>query len=248
MFCDTHCHLFKQYYDDVLEVIDRAKKDNVNRMIVSGCDNISNLEILELIENDGIYGTLGIHPEVVDSYKEEDLKLIEENILNKKIVAVGEIGLDYHYTKENREKQIELFERQLKIAEKYNKPVVIHSRDATNDTIDILKKYKVKGVIHSFSGSLEMANIYVKMGFLLGINGVITFKNCRLKDVIKEIGINNIVLETDAPYLTPVPFRGKLNDPSKIILIGEFVREIKEIELEELAKITNENIKRVFDI
>ena len=141
-----------------------------------------------------------------------------------------------------------IFENQLKLAEKYHMPVVVHSREATEDTIELLKKYNVKGVIHSFSGSLEIANIYIKMGFLLGINGVITFKNCHLKDVINKIDVHNLVLETDSPYLTPVPYRGEKNDPSRILTIAEFVSQIKGISLEELALITNENIKRTFDI
>ena len=127
-------------------------------------------------------------------------------------------------------------------------PVVVHSREATLDTIQCLEKYKVKGVIHSFSGSLETAKIFIKMGFLLGINGVLTFKNCNLKEVIKELDLHTIVLETDSPYLAPVPFRGKQNDPSKVKTIAEFICELKGVSMEDLAKITNENIKRIFDI
>lgn len=248
MFCDTHCHLFKEYYDDISAIINLSKKNKVNRMIVSGCDKDSNKEIIELIQKEEIYGTIGIHPEEVEDYNEEDLKFIEEYLSDEKVIAIGEIGLDYHYGKENKDEQIKLFERQLALAEKYNMPVVVHSRDATKDTIASLKKFKVKGVIHSFSGSLETAQIYIKMGFLLGVNGVITFKNCNLKDVIKEIDLNNIVLETDSPYLTPVPFRGKKNDPGKIINIADFVCELKNISQEKLAEKTNENIKRIFDI
>ena len=129
-----------------------------------------------------------------------------------------------------------------------NKPVIIHSRDATLDTIETIKKYKVRGVIHSFSGSLETANIYLKLGFLLGVNGVITFKNCNLKEVIKEIPLEKIVLETDSPYLTPVPFRGERNDSSHINEIAEFVASLKGVSMEHLANITNENIHQVFDI
>src|SRR5699024_6836671 len=162
-------------------------------------------------------GALGIHPEYVENYTLDDIKFIEDNLNNPKIVAIGEIGLDYHYSKENKEEQIKLLELQLKLAEKYGVPVIIHSREATEDTINTLKKYKVRGVIHSFSGSLETAKIYIKMGYLLGINGVVTFKNCNLKDVLKEIPIENIVLETDSPYLTPVPFRGKQNNSSHIL-------------------------------
>lgn len=248
MFCDTHCHLFQEYYEDIDRVIKLSKENEVDRMIVAGCDDKSNREIMELIKKEEIYGTLGIHPEEVKKYTKEDLKYIEEHIKNEKIVAIGEIGLDYHYEKETREEQIELFEAQLSLAEKYHLPVVVHSREATLDTIQSLKKFKVNGVIHSFSGSLETAEIYIKMGFLLGVNGVITFKNCNLKDVIEKLDLHNIVLETDSPYLTPVPFRGKQNDPSKVSIIADFICDLKDITCEELAKITNENIKRVFDI
>lgn len=248
MFCDTHCHLYKEYYEDIDEIIKNAKENKVDRYIVDGCNSSSNKEVMALIKKDGIYGTLGIHPEELDGFKEEDLNFIENNINNPKIIAIGEIGLDYHYCKETKEEQIKLFEKQLSLAEKYNLPVVIHSREATEDTINCLKKYNVNGVIHSFSGSLETAKIYIKMGFVLGINGVITFKNCDLKNVIKEIDLDNIILETDSPYLTPVPYRGKQNDPSKIIDIARFVSELHNISLEELAKITNSNIKRIFDI
>ena len=195
-----------------------------------------------------MYGALGIHPESVLDYKKQDIDFIEKHLNDEKIVAIGEIGLDYHYGKENKEAQISLFEEQLKLAEKYNKPVIIHSRDATLDTIETIKKYKVRGVIHSFSGSLETANIYLKLGFLLGVNGVITFKNCNLKDVIKEIPLEKIVLETDSPYLTPVPFRGERNDSSHINEIAEFVASLKGVSMENLANITNENVHQVFDI
>ena len=249
MFTDTHCHIYKEYYENIEKVLKNAKKSNVNRMINNGCDKKSNEEVLELTKNyENIYGAIGIHPENIEEYKEEDLKWIEENLKQSKIIAIGEIGLDYHYTKENKTEQIKLLERQLKIAEQYHLPVIIHSREATEDTINTLKKYKVTGVIHSFSGSLETAKIYIKMGYLLGINGVITFKNSKLKDVIKEIPLESIVLETDSPYLTPEPFRGKKNEPARIKEIAEFICDLKGISLEDLATITNHNIKRIFDI
>lgn len=249
MFTDTHCHLYKEYYNDLDIILKQAESNNVNRYIVSGCNQKSNEEVIKLINNySNIYGTLGIHPEDVENYNEKDLYFIEKNLSNKKIIAIGEIGLDYYYTKENKEEQIKLFERQLAIAEKYNKPVVIHSREATQDTIDTLKKYKVKGVIHSFSGSLEVAKIYIKMGFLIGVNGVITFKNSKVKDVIKELGLENIILETDSPYLTPHPYRGTQNSPKYILNIAEFIADLYSVDLEKLAKITNDNISRIFDI
>lgn len=249
MFTDTHCHLYKEYFEDLDEVIKKINDNNVNRIINNGCDRKSNEEVLELLgKYDCMYGSLGIHPESADTYTEDDLHFIEEHINDLKVVAIGEIGLDYYWTKDNKEKQKELFEYQLKLAERVNKPVIIHSREATQDTIDILKKYNVRGVIHSFSGSYETACIYIKMGFLLGINGVITFKNCNLKDVVSKLDLTNILLETDSPYLTPVPYRGKRNDSSHIIDIAKFICELKGCSMEELAKETNGNISRCFDI
>ena len=248
MFVDTHCHLYRSYYEDLDDVIEQIKESEIYRVINNGCDKNSNIEVLELVgKYDLMYGALGIHPESVNEYTQEDLDYIEEHIKDKKIVAIGEIGLDYYWVKDNKDKQRELFEYQLKLAEKYNIPVIIHSREATQDTIDILKKYNVKGIIHSFSGSYEVAQIYIKMGFLLGINGVITFKNCNLKDVIEKIDVSNIVLETDSPYLTPVPNRGKRNDPTKVMDIAKFIADIKGITLEELSKEINGNLSKVFD-
>ena len=249
MFTDTHCHLFDEYYDNIEEVYEKIKNNNIYRVINNGIDDRTNKEIIDKISiYDWMYGTIGIHPEVVDEYKEDDLKFIENNIKTNKVIGIGEIGLDYHYSKENKDKQIELFEKQLQLAEKYDVPVIVHSRDATLDTIECLKKYNIKGIIHSFSGSYETACIYLKMGFLLGINGVITFKNCNLIDVIKKIGIDNIVLETDSPYLTPVPYRGKKNDPSHVIDIVNYLVNELGIDSNNISKITEGNIKRLFDI
>lgn len=249
MLTDSHCHLYKEYYNDIDNVLKLAKETGVSRVINNGCDNNTNKEVLNLIiKYDNMYGTLGIHPENVDDYNREDIEFIEQNLSNKKVVAIGEIGLDYHYTKENKDKQLELFENQLKLAEKYEMPVVIHSREATLDMLTTLKKYKVTGLIHSFSGSLETAKEYIKMGYLIGVNGVITFKNANIKDVIKEIPLESLVLETDSPYLTPEPFRGKQNNPSHILDIAHFVCKLKDISLEELTNITNKNLNRMFKI
>lgn len=248
MFTDTHCHIYKEYYDNIQDIINESKTNGVNRWINAGCNKKSNEEVIKLLEIPNMYGVIGIHPEDVLNYCNKDMEFIEKNINKAKILGIGEIGLDYYYTKDNKKEQIELFNKQLVIAEKYNKPVVIHSREATFDTIDNLKKYQVKGVIHSFNGSLETAKIYIKMGFLLGVNGVITFKNCNIKDVIKEVGLENIILETDSPYLTPHPYRGKQNSPKHIIDIANFVADLYNVSLEELENITNNNIKRIFDI
>ena len=247
MLIDTHCHLYKEYYGDIDNIIKLSKENNVMDYINNGCDAKSNIEVLKSVEKyPSVYGALGIHPEYFENYTLDDIKFIEDNLSNPKIVAIGEIGLDYHYSKENKNEQIKLLELQLELAEKYDIPVIIHSREATEDTINTLKKYNVKGVIHSFSGSLETARIYIKMGYLLGINGVITFKNCNLKDTLKEIPIENIVLETDSPYLTPVPFRGKQNNPSHILDIAKFIGEIYDLSLEEVAKVTTDNVKKLY--
>ena len=250
MFIDTHCHLYNEYYEEGIDSIyEKMKEASITRVINNGCDAKSNKEVIELLgKYSWMYGAIGIHPESADTYTEEDLKYVEEHINDPKVVAIGEIGLDYYWTKETRDKQKELFEYQLALAERVNKPVIIHSREATQDTIDILKKYKVKGVIHSFSGSYETACIYIKMGYLLGINGVITFKNCNLKDVVEKLDLENIVLETDSPYLTPVPYRGKRNDPSHVWEIAEYIANLKGVSIEELSKETNANIARCFDI
>lgn len=248
MFVDTHCHIFKSDYDNIDEVLNNASNNNVKYYINNGSDREYNKEVLELVKQyDNMYGALGIHPETVDDYSLDDIEFIKNNLSNEKIVAIGEIGLDYHYTKENKDEQIRLLEMQLSLAEEYNLPVIIHSRDATEDTINTLKKFNCRGTIHSFSGSIETAKIYIKMGYLLGVNGVITFKNCNIKDVIKEVGLDNIVLETDSPYLTPVPYRGMQNNPSHILDIAKFVSELYNVSLEELSYRTNENIKRMYE-
>ena len=245
MFCDTHCHVLSEYYDDIDEILKNAKEAGVSRVINAAYNLESCKEVMALVKKyPEMYGVVGLHPENI----EENFDYTIFDNLDKKIVGIGEIGLEYHYTKDNKDKQIEVFERQLDIAEKLNLPVVIHSREAAEDTLEILKRHHNFGVIHSYSGSLEMAREYIKLGFVLGINGVVTFKNCNLKDTLKNIDMNSIVLETDSPYLTPVPFRGTQNNPGKMMNTARFVAGIYGISLSELAEITNQNIKRIFDI
>ncbi len=252
MFTDTHCHLLKDEYENfenILNVIKNAKKFKVNRFINSGINNNSNIEILDYVKKiPEMYGVIGIHPSELKNLNKDDLLFLEKNINENKIIGIGEIGLDYHYEDIDKIKQKEIFEYQLKLAEKFQIPVVIHSRDATEDTIKILKKYNVKGIIHSFSGSIETAKIYIKMGYLLGVNGIVTFKNCKLKEVLTKISLENIVLETDSPYLTPEPFRGQKNEPKNIYNIALFLCDLYNITPQKLAKITNDNISRIFDI
>lgn len=249
MYIDTHCHFEKQYYDDFNKIINDAKDNGVEVLIACGCSKKANEEALNLTKSvKNVYTTIGYHPDQADIINKEDIDILEKQIVESKVVGIGEIGLDYHYDGYDKDKQFKLFESQLELAQKYNLPVVIHSRDAVQDTIDILKKYSVKGIIHSFSGSYEVAKIYLNMGFKLGINGVVTFKNCNLKDVLRKLRPEDIVLETDSPYMTPHPFRGQKNESKNIVLIAEFISNIFGISPKELAEITSNNAFSIFDI
>ncbi|MBR5662086.1 MAG: TatD family hydrolase [Bacilli bacterium] len=249
MFVDTHCHFEKQYYDDFENVINNAKESGVNLLIACGCSKSANTEAIDVANtHENIFATIGYHPDQAFIVTDEELIKLEKQLSNKKVVGIGEIGLDYHYDGFDKSKQFELFEKQLQLAEKYNLPVVIHSRDAVQDTIDILKKYHVKGVIHSFSGSYEVAKIYLDMGFKLGINGVVTFKNCNLKDTLIKLSPTDIVLETDSPYMTPHPYRGEKNESKNIVIIAKFLTNLFNISMEELAEITRKNVSNIFDI
>ena len=250
MFIDTHCHLSNEDYDDIDLVIKENRENLIDKIIISGCTRETIIESLELAKKyDDIFVTIGYHPSEVSITTDEDLKLLEEQIQYKKVVGIGEIGLDYHYGKEDILEQKELFIKQMRLAEKYNLPVVIHSRDATEDTINILKMFpKVRGDIHCFSGSLEVAKIYISMGYMIGIGGVLTFKNSNLYKVIQEIGLNNILLETDSPYLTPEPYRGKKNSSKYIPLIAKKISEILDVDISKVSCITLKNTCALFDL
>ena len=248
MLVDTHCHIFNEYYDDIDEIIENARNNNVGLIIVNGVDRKSNEEVLELVKKyDIVYGAIGIQPEEIDDYNNDNLDFIKKHINDDKIVAVGEIGLDYHYDID-KDLQKELFKKQLDIAKEYNKPVIIHSRDCIQETYDILKDFGVKGIMHCYSGSLEMAREFNKIGFLLGIGGVSTFRNAsRLIDVIENVSLEYIVLETDSPYLSPEPFRGRRNEPANIAIILKKICDIKGVDYDAAARITTSNVFRLFD-
>ena len=248
MFIDTHCHIFKEYYDNITEVINEMK-DNI--MIVSGYNSSSNKEVIELVNKyPNVYGTIGLHPEEVNNISENAFDFIIENINNPKIVGIGEIGLDYHYVSDNKELQKDIFIKQMNIARKYNKTVVIHSRDAILDTVNIIKEYQdLKIVMHCYSSSLEVARDLIKMNVKLGIGGVVTFKNgVKLKEVVQNVPIENLLLETDSPYMSPEPLRGKQNKPYNCYLIAKKIAELKGISLESVFKITTSNAISQFDL
>ena len=249
MFIDTHCHVLSEYYDNINEVVNQCKKNNVNRIIVNGCDINSNKEVLELVSKyDIIYGAIGFHPTELDDFNDEYFEFLENNISNPKIVAIGEIGLDYYYDNTDKNKQKEIFKRQLDIANKYSKPIIVHSRNSIQDTYNILKEYNLFGSIHCFSGSVEMAREFIKIGYKLGIGGIITYKNAKnIREVVKNIDLSYILLETDSPYLTPSPYRGKNNSPEYIPLIASTIADIKNISINDVSEVTTANAEEIFD-
>lgn len=248
MYIDTHCHITSEDYQDIPKVIEEIKEAGVEKIIVNGCDMKSNMEVLDLVKKyDIVYGAIGFHPTELEEYNDECLNFLREHINDEKIVAIGEIGLDYHYDNTDREKEITVFRRQLEIAKEYHKPVIIHSRDAIQDTYNILGEYNVRGSIHCYSGSLEMAKEFIKQGFLLGVGGVCTYKNAKvIKNVLEELDLAYFVLETDAPYLTPEPYRGMKNSSKYIPIIAKKIADIKGVPVEKVAVITGNNAEKCF--
>lgn len=249
MYIDVHCHLDKNCYDNIDIVIENAKNSNVNKVIYNGCNIDSNNDVLKSINKyDCVYGAIGFHPTELTDVSEEDYLFLESNIKNKKIVAIGEIGLDYHYKDTNKKLQQKHFRRQLELAKKYDLPVIVHSRDSMQDTYNILKEYFVRGVLHCYSGSVEMAREFVKLGYYISVGGIVTFKNAKnIIEVIKDIDLSYILLETDSPYLTPEPYRKYKNEPMYIPVIAEKIASIKGIDVEVVKEVTTNNALGLFD-
>lgn len=246
-FVDTHFHIENKDSLDV--IIDESRSNKVNKFIISFC-SASDFNVYKTLDAvEGVFYSLGYHPSEASSINDDDLDYLETLIKkDRKVVALGEIGLDYHYDGIDKDKQKELFEKQLLIAQRNNLPVVIHTRDAFFDTVNILRRYRVTGVIHCFNGSLEAAREYINLGYCLGIGGVITFKNCKLKEVIKEIGLDNIVLETDSPYLSPEPLRGVSNSPCNVPIVALFIADLLDVDVSYVASKTTKNAIRLFDL
>lgn len=251
MLIDTHCHLGKDDYEDVNKIVENMES---NLMIASGVDLETNKEVISLVDKySNVYGTLGFHPEYVDTPDMDKwIKYMEENLNNPKIVGVGEVGLDYHYEGFDKAKQKELFIKMIELAKKYNKTLVIHTRDAVADTLEILKSNDISGMkitLHCFSESIEMAREFLKLGCKFGIGGVVTFKNGRkLQEVVSELDLSNFVLETDSPYLAPEPYRGTKNEPKNTYYVAKKIGEIKGLSTEEVIKITTENSIKQYNL
>lgn len=247
---DTHCHLNDNSYDgEVNQIVENYLNAGIEKVICIGCDPISNLKAKEIAkEYTSVFYAVGIHPDDCDSF---NILQLEEYLKqdDSKLLAIGEIGLDYHNNKESKEKQKEVFIEQIKLANKYNLPIIIHCRDAYGDMLEILNNYPVinGGVMHCYSGSLEFANQIIKMGFKLSFTGSVTFKNAKnLHEVAKNIPIDSFFFETDSPYLTPEPNRGKRNEPKNVIDVAKFVADLRGISFKNMAEISDKNAKEFF--
>ena len=245
---DTHCHLFRSYYEDLDNLIVKLKENNIY-CIVNGCEYFSNIESVELSNNDNIYAAVGYQPTELDNIEDDYIEILEGMLDNNKVVAIGEIGLDYYWDKTYVNLQKEMFIKQIKISQEVNLPIIVHSRDAISDTYEIMKENPTKGVLHCFSSSLEMAREFVKLGYYIGIGGVVTFKNSKeIKRVVSGIDVKYLLTETDSPYLAPVPFRGTINKPSYIPLIIDEISKIKCMNKEIIEDIMYKNACSLFSL
>lgn len=244
---DTHAHILSEFYDNIDELIEELKSKEIIKVINCADSVETSKEVLNIYTKYEGYllPAVGIHPENIEN---ANISAIEELIKNNKVFAIGEIGLDYHYNDENKKEQREYFIKQLDFAIKYDLPVIIHIREAMQECFDILKTRKNRGIIHCFSGSTEMAREYIKLGYKLGIGGVLTFKNSKLYEVIEKIDLKDMVLETDSPFLSPEPYRGKKNKPSNVFYVAKRIAEIKNISIEEVMNTTTKTASQIFDI
>ncbi|MDN4608868.1 TatD family hydrolase [Sporosarcina highlanderae] len=254
MYIDTHVHLnAEQYEEDIKEVIERALDANVKRMVVVGFDRVTIEKAMELAENyPFIYAVVGWHPVDAIDCTEEDLKWIETLAAHPKVVGIGETGLDYYWDKSPKDIQQELFRKQIRLAQKVNLPIIIHNRDATGDVVRILKEEEASitgGIMHCYGGSVETAKECIDMNFMISLGGPVTFKNAKMpKQVATEISLEHLLIETDAPYLAPHPYRGKRNEPALVTLVAEEIARLKGVSVDEVARKTTENALKTFKI
>ncbi|AIC96590.1 TatD family hydrolase [Shouchella lehensis] len=252
MLIDTHVHLnADQFEDDVNETILRAREAGVKEMIVVGFDEKTINRAMELIEKDDyIYAAIGWHPVDAIDMTDDHLSWIEELSKHPKVVAIGEMGLDYHWDKSPKDVQKDVFRKQIALAKKVNLPIIIHNRDADQDVVELLEEEHAKevgGVMHCFGGSVEIAERCIKNNFYIGLGGPVTFKNAkRPKEVAKQIPLDRLLVETDAPFLAPHPYRGKRNEPAYVKRVAEDIADIREMSFEELCQKTTENAKNLF--
>ncbi len=251
MLIDTHTHINCLEKISADEAVKNAEDNGVTKILVPGAAPCDIDEIPELVKKyDNVYGMLGIHPEDAKNWDDKILDKIRNNVnSNNKIIAIGEIGLDYYWDKKHKDIQKEIFIKQIKLANELHLPISVHDRDAHKDCFDILKEYNKTStvVMHCFSGSVEFARECLKEGWYLAIGGVVTFNSAiKTKEVAKEVPLERLVLETDAPYLTPVPYRGKENQPAYVKYVAEEIAKLRGITVEEVAKATTKNAEKIF--
>lgn len=254
MLFDTHAHLNAvQYEDDLIEVINRAKEEGVEKIVVVGFDRETITRAMELIEQyEFIYAAIGWHPVDAIDMTDDDLNWIRELSSHPKVVAIGEMGLDYHWDKSPKDVQKEVFKKQIALAKEVKLPIIIHNRDATADVLEILQTEgaeEVGGIMHCFTGSVEIAMQCIDMNFYISLGGPVTFKNAKKpKEVASEVPMERLLIETDCPYLTPHPFRGKRNEPGYVKYVAEEIASLRGISVEEVGRQTTENAKKFFGI
>ena len=245
---DSHVHLNNEQFDEDREEVFKRIKENLEFVVNIGYDlESSEIGVEYSNKYDFIYCTVGYHPDEIEGYSEENEKKLEELTKNPKVLAIGEIGLDYHWMTRPKEEQWDIFRKQMKLARRTKKPVVIHTREAMQDTVNILNEFPdITGILHCYPGSVETAKQMIDR-YYLGIGGVLTFKNAKkLMDVVKEIPLERLVIETDCPYMAPTPYRGKRNEPIYTSEVAKKIAEIKEISYEDVVRITNENTRKAY--
>lgn len=254
MIFNVHTHLNDDsQYEEVNELINECLENNVSKLVVIGYDVKSSKRAIEIANNyEGVYAAIGIHPSDVNK-ENNTIEELEKLLDSKKVIAIGEIGLDYHWeSNPSKEIQIEWFIKQLQLANKYKLPIIIHSRDAMGDTIKVLKenkKYYEKGIMHCYAGSIESSVELEKLGFYFSFAGPLTYKNAdQLRNVASNISLDKILIETDDPYLTPTPFRGKKNKPSYVTYVASELAKLKGLSYEEISDITYNNAMKVFNL
>ncbi len=251
---DTHCHLYSEEFDgNVNEILERAEKEGVHKIFLPSIDHLSIEAMLQLeVDHPGrCFAMMGLHPCYVKENYLDELAIVKDWLSKRKFAAVGEIGLDFYWDKTFTDQQYQAFDQQIEMALMYDLPIVIHTRNAMDETINVVKKYVprgISGIFHCFSGNYDQAKEIIEAGFYLGIGGVITYKNSGLAEVIKQIPLEHLVLETDAPYLSPVPYRGKRNESSYLKLIAQKIAEIKNTALEDIASVTTANAQKIFQV
>lgn len=251
IWTDTHCHLnHPDFAADAVQVWNRARDAGVHHAIVVGYDLASSEAALRVAAQfEGCWASVGIHPHDAAQCAENALQRLQQMASQPRVVAIGEIGLDYYRNLSPKDVQRQAFERQILLALQMQLPVIIHCRDAYDDLLDILARYPLRGVLHCFSGETRHARRAVEMGWYLGIGGVVTFKNAHtLREVVQQTPIENLLLETDAPYLAPMPYRGKRNEPAYIPLIAQMVATLTHLSIEELAQVTTQNADCLFHL